>query len=193
MKKAKKTIEIDDAGTGDLIGDAFIGFHVVETGKIIFKSVPVGLYNEENLKNNAPKKRILEIVKEGLKELDYQPGDIIYLCSGDCFDLVREYFDENNIKYITSKIEGKLQDAVEGRFVSHLRKLGVRSKKLTKKAGAQRYFVLWNWLCEDFPARERFVKKGYKSWKNRRRQMAIERYQRNMQKKQNKRENQKKR
>ncbi|MHA1273512.1 MAG: hypothetical protein ACTSQP_03325 [Promethearchaeota archaeon] len=192
MKKAKKTIEIDDAGTGDLIGDAFIGFHVVETGKIIFKSVPVGLYNEENLKNNAPKKRILEIVKEGLKELDYQPGDIIYLCSGDCFDLVREYFDENNIKYITSKIEGKLQDAVEGRFVSHLRKLGVRSKKLTKKAGAQRYFVLWNWLCEDFPARERFVKKGYKSWKNRRRQMAIERYQRNMQKKQNKRENQKK-
>ncbi|MGQ4873838.1 MAG: hypothetical protein ACP6IY_07190 [Promethearchaeia archaeon] len=193
MKKAKKTIEIDDAGTGDLIGDAFIGFHVVETGKIIFKSVPVGLYNEENLKNNAPKKRILEIVKEGLKELNYQPGDIIYLCSGDCFDLVREYFDENNIKYITSKIEGKLQDAVEGRFVSHLRKLGVRSKKLTKKAGAQRYFVLWNWLCEDFPARERFVKKGYKSWKNRRRQMAIERYQRNMQKKQNKRENQKKR
>ena len=36
-----RTIEIDDAGTGDLVGDAFIGFRDSETGKIIFQSVPV--------------------------------------------------------------------------------------------------------------------------------------------------------
>ena len=30
------TIEIDDAGTGDLVGDAFIGFLRKKSGQIIF-------------------------------------------------------------------------------------------------------------------------------------------------------------
>ena len=182
-KKKRKTIEIDDSGTGDLVGDAFIGFRVVETGEIIFKSVPVGLYNEENLENNAPKKRILKIVKDGLEILDYQPTDRIFICTGDCFDLVRYYFDEEGIDYIPSKIEGKLQDAVEGRLVSHLRKLGVKSRNLSIISGAKRYFILWHWLCQDFYNREKFVKTGYKSWKNKRRQMAIDKYEKLMEKK----------
>jgi len=39
-----RTIEIDDAGTGDLLGHAFIGFRDTITGKIIYQSVPVDLY-----------------------------------------------------------------------------------------------------------------------------------------------------
>lgn len=180
MVEKGRNIEIDDSGTGDLVGDAFIGFHVVETGEIFFRSVPVGLYNEENLNENAPKKRILEIIKEGLKILDYKPEDKIFLCTGDCFDLVRAYFEEEGIDYVASKIEGKLQDAVEGRLVSHLKKLGVRSRSLNKISGAKRYFVLWDWLCQDFYNRERFVKTGYKSWKTKRRQMAIDKYEKNL-------------
>ncbi|MHA1688321.1 MAG: hypothetical protein ACTSUN_03125 [Promethearchaeota archaeon] len=138
MSRQPKTIEIDDAGTGDLVGNAFIGFHVIETGEMIFYPVPVSLYDEENLKINAPKKRILEIIKEGLKKLDYQKGDKILLCRGDCFDLVMEYFKENNIPYEDAKIEGILQEAIEGRYVAHLRKLGVKSKKLNLKSEAKR-------------------------------------------------------
>ncbi len=171
-----KTIEIDDAGTGDLIGNAFIGFYVVETGEIIFRSVPVGLYNKKNLKENAPKKKILEIVKEGLKTLNYESGDKLLLCRGDCFDFVRDYFNNEGIEYIPSKIEGKLQDAVEGRLISHLRKLGVKSRNLSKKSGAKRYFILYNWLCRDFYNREKYVKNGYKNWQNGGRERAIEKY-----------------
>ncbi len=176
MAKKGKTIEIDDAGTGDLIGDAFIGFHIVETGEVIFRSVPVGLYNEENLNENAPKKKILELVKEGLEALNYQPDDKILLCSGDCFDLVRDYFNEQYIEYQPAKIEGVLQDAVEGRLISHLRKLGITSNQLTAKSGAKRYFVLYNWVCQDFYNRERFVKCGFKKWKTVWRDRAIEKY-----------------
>ncbi|MBD3196511.1 MAG: hypothetical protein GF311_11140 [Candidatus Lokiarchaeota archaeon] len=177
MSKKGKTIEIDDSGTGDLIGDAFIGFHIVETGKIIFKSVPVGLYNKENLRKNAPKKKILELVQEGLSDLEYDKDrDKIKLCRGDCFDLVRSYFEEMGITYDPSAIEGKLQDAVEGRFVSHLRKLGVTSRRLTKKSGAKRYFVLFNWLSRDFPNREKYVKSGFKRWRSVWRERAIKKY-----------------
>ena len=50
-----KTIEIDDSGTGDLVGDAFIGFHVLETGKIIFRGIPVGTYQKDNHKERKSK------------------------------------------------------------------------------------------------------------------------------------------
>ncbi len=171
-----RTIEIDDAGTGDLVGDAFIGFRDTENGRIIFQSVHVGLYNEENKDDNRPEKHILKVVMKALRTLNYSKGDRILLCRGNCFDLVRNYFDEHNIYYEPAIIDGELQDAVEGRFVNHLRKLGVYSKNLSKESGIQRYFILFDWVCRDFPNRERFVKTGFPSWKRKWRKIAMKRY-----------------
>jgi len=174
-----RTIEIDDAGTGDLVGNAFIGFRDTSTGRIIYQSVPVDLYNEVNKKKeeDQPKKHILKVVIKALRILNHHEGDRVLICRGNCFDLVREYFDENKIYYEPAVVEGVLQDAVEGRFIQHLRKLGVSSKKLTTEAGFQRYFVLFNWVCQDFPNRERYVKTGFPSWKKKWRIIALERYQ----------------
>ena len=171
-----RTIEIDDAGTGDLVGDAFIGFRDTESGKVIFRSVPVGLYNKDNRENDRDKKHILKVVKEGLKALHHRKGDRILFCRGNCFDLVREYLDENNIYYEPAIVEGELQDEVEGRFVQHLRKLGVSSNSLTTESGAKRYFILFNWVCRDFPNRERYVKTGFPSWGRKWRKIAQKRY-----------------
>ena len=177
MQLKTKTIEIDDSGTGDLVGDAFIGFHVVERGKIIFRGIPVGFYNEENHKNRKSFEYILEMVKDGLSALKFNNEcDKVQICRGSCFDLVREWFDEVGIKHEPAIVEGKLQEAVEGRFVSHLQKLGVNSPKLTKEAGFQRYFVLFNWAMRDFPTRERFVKTGFPTWKKKWRKIAIKQY-----------------
>ncbi len=145
-----RTIEIDDAGTGDLVGDAFIGFRDTDNGRIIFQSVPVGFYNEEYKDENRPMKHIVEVVNKGLKILNHKKGDRILLCRGDCFNLVREYFNDNQIYYEPAIVEGVLQEAVEGRYIQHLRKLGIFSRKLTIKAGAERYFISFNWVCRDF-------------------------------------------
>ncbi|MFX0083575.1 MAG: hypothetical protein ACFE94_17645 [Candidatus Hodarchaeota archaeon] len=171
-----RTIEIDDAGTGDLVGDAFIGFQDTESKRIIFQSVPVGLYNEGNKDDDRPKKHIVEVVKKGLRSLNHSKEDRILLCRGDCFDLVREYFNKNNIYYEPAIIEGELQNAVEGRYVQHLRKLGITSRRLTEESGAERYFISFNWVCRDFPNRECFVKTGFPSWKKKWRKIAIRRY-----------------
>jgi len=66
-----RTIEIDDAGTGDLVGDAFIGFRDTNTGKIIFQSIPVILYNKENKEEDRPKKHILKVVIKALRALNH--------------------------------------------------------------------------------------------------------------------------
>ncbi|MFX1389086.1 MAG: hypothetical protein ACFE9Z_03370 [Promethearchaeota archaeon] len=171
-----RTIEIDDAGTGDLVGDAFIGFRDTKNGKIIFQSVPVGLYNADNKDDNRPKKHILKVVIKALKKLNYHKGDRILLCRGNCFDLVREYFNENDIYYEPAIVEGELQDAVEGRYIQHLRKLGVSSKNLSRESGIQRYFISFDWVCRDFPNRERYVKTGFPSWNKKWRNIALKRF-----------------
>ena len=172
------TIEIDDSGTGDLVGNAFIGLRRVETEKIIFKTIPLEMFNEENWKNKMPYKVVVDLVKEGLKDLDFQiDKEKVELCRGNIFDQVRIYFDEEGIQHEPAIIEGKLQDAVEGRLISHLRNdLGIRSKSLTIKSGAKRYFVLFNWLCQDFYKSEKFVKSGFKKWRTVCRERAIEKY-----------------
>ena len=176
--EAEMTIEIDDSGTGDLLGDAFIGFRRVETDKIIFRTIPVEMFNKDNWKNKMPFKLVVDLVKDGLKELNFQKeSEKVLLCRGNIFDQVRDYFDEMGINYEPAIIEGKLQDAVEGRLVSHLRNdLGVRSKNLTIQSGKKRFFVLFNWLCRDFFKREKYVKSGFKKWQTTWRARAIERY-----------------
>jgi hypothetical protein len=81
------------------------------------------------------------------------------------------------VNYEPAIIEGKLQDAVEMKYIDHLRNdLGIRSQKLSTKSGAKRYFVLFNWVCYDFFNREKYVKSGFKRWNTIWRQKAIEKY-----------------
>lgn len=172
------TIEIDDSGTGDLVGDAFIGFLRKETGELIFRIIPVKLFKGEAWKKKRPLKETVELVKDGLEELNFKKEtDVIHLCRGSIFDRVRDYFLEEGINYEDTVIEGKLQDAVEGKLINHLRNdLGVRSKSLTKKSGAKRFFVLFNWVCYNFFNREKHVKSGFKKWNTVWRDRAIEKY-----------------
>ena len=172
------TIEIDDAGTGDLVGDAFIGFLRKETGEIAFKRLSVDLFKGESWKNKDVYKEAVEMVKDGLKELNFQKdNELIKLCRGNIFDQVRAYFIEEGINYEDAIVEGKLQDAVEGRLIKHLRNdLGIRSKNLTSKSGAKRFFVLFNWICYDFYKRKKYVKSGFKKWNSVWRERAIKKH-----------------
>jgi len=172
------TIEIDDSGTGDLVGNAFIGFLRKESGELIFRTLSLDLFKGENWKNKEPLKVTVELVKDGLKELKFQKDDeIIKLCRGNIFDEVRAYFVEKGINFEDATIEGKLQDAVEGKLVDYFRnELGIRSKNLTKRSGAKRFFILFNWLCYDFYNREIYVKSGFKKWNTVWRDRAIEKY-----------------
>ena len=172
------TIEIDDAGTGDLVGDAFIGFLRKETNELIFKALSVDLFKGENWKNKKPYSEAVELVKDGLRELNFKKDtEIVHLCRGNIFDQVRSYFLEEGINYEDAIVEGKLQDAVEGKLIKHLRNdLNVRSRNLTKKSGAKRYFILFNWVCYDFFKREKYVKSGFKKWNSVWRERAIEKY-----------------
>lgn len=170
-------IEIDDAGTGDLVGDAFIGV-MKKNGKIIFRTLPVEYFQGDRWKNKEHLDKTVEVVKDALNELQFDKNtEKIQLCRGNIFDKVRTYFDEEGINYEPAIIEGKLQDAVEQRYINHLRNdLGIKSRKLTIKSGAKRYFVLFNWVTYDVFNREKYVKSGFKRWNTIWREKAIEKF-----------------
>jgi hypothetical protein len=92
-------------------------------------------------------------VREGLNELNFRKdnNEVIQLCRGNIFDQVRNYFLEEGINYEDAIVEGRLQDAVEGKLIDHL----------------QSGFKKWNTVWRD-RAIEKFrkIKSSYKNKKS---------------------------
>ncbi len=167
------TIQIDDSGTGDVIGPAFIGLMRVETSKILIKQIPVELFNDANWMYKKPHAYIVELIRAGLKELDYQKTERIILCRAAIFDVLRSYFIKERIRYEDGVIEGPLQDAVEKKLESYFIEIGIDGSKLDKEAcnndhdkGNYYHYrnrILREWVVEDYKNRLKYVKTGYKN------------------------------
>ena len=166
------TIEIDDTGTGIMVGPAIIGLRRVETNELVFKEIPVELFNEENFKMKKPFFKTVDLIKEGLKELKHGEEEIIHVCPGSYFDKARRYFKEEGIAYENRQIEGELQDALEEKTDNLLINIGFDPKTLEElkplqksdKKAYHRYLskAIRDWVCEDYDNRVKHVKTGHK-------------------------------
>ena len=168
------TIEIDDAGTGDLIGSAFILFWRRETNDLLKKEVPLELYQAPlSDANRLTQEHIQQLFLEAIQELDISKTEDIHLCTGSCFDKARDYLKTEQYNLFDTKIEGYLQDQVEQTYLDHLHETyGITSKKLTVESGKKRFFLLYNWVTQDFPRRQHFVKSGTAGWQKKWKQKA---------------------
>jgi hypothetical protein len=187
-------VEIDDAGTGDIIGDAIIGFYLPDKDIFVAKNIPVEYFQNPAWKNDFPMKYTVEIINSTLSEINFNRQiDLIHICSGNIFDMARDYFKDNKINFKNVKIEGKLQDLVEQAFIDHLRQIGVRSKKITIESGKKRFFQLFNWVAYKYPKRRQFVKSGFKNWEKKWEAICEEQYRKNLEKARRKRTSSEKR
>ena len=165
------TIEIDDAGTGDPLLGAAIGFYRQETGELHFEWIPLEAYQEGTYTKHRPQEEAAKAVMRGLLKMNIKEDEKILLCQGSIFDKARESLDKANITHEPLKVEGKLQEAVEDEYINAIRKLGIRSKKLKvdednkEKGYKKRYFILLNWAKKNVKQREKYVKNGLPFWK----------------------------
>lgn len=113
------TVEIDDSGTGDLIGPAFILFWRRETNTLVKKEVPLELYQNKNF-NNLTKSFIRNLFIATFQEMKIPQSEDIWLCTGPCFDEARKWLKENNYNYHDAKIEGYLQNQVESTYINYI-------------------------------------------------------------------------
>ena len=159
------TIEIDDAGTGDIVGGAFILFWRRETNDLLKKEVPLELYQSSDF-NQRTQEFIQGLFVEAIQELKITKSEDIHLCTGSCFNAAREYLETEHFNLINAKIEGYLQDQVEQTYLNHLyQTYGIPLKKLTVDSGKKRFFLLYHWVTKDFPRRQHFVKSGFEGWR----------------------------
>nr|MDO8115392.1 hypothetical protein [Candidatus Sigynarchaeota archaeon] len=164
------TIEIDDAGTGDPLLGAVIGFYRRETDQLHFEWIPIEAYQAPKFYKELPQEEAAKAVMRGLLAMNRKPDEVVLICSGSIFDKARESLDSANIKHEPLKVEGKLQDAVEDEYVRACEQLGIHNKALRidesekDKGYKKRYFILLNWAKKHPQEREKHVKNGLNFW-----------------------------
>ncbi|WP_457558885.1 hypothetical protein [Candidatus Harpocratesius sp.] len=160
------TVEIDDSGTGDLIGPAFILFWRRETNTLVKKRVPLELYQNKNF-NNLTKSFIRNLFISTFQEMKIPQSEDIWLCTGPCFDEARKWLKENNYNYHDAKIEGYLQNQVESTYINYIiENYDFPRDKASIESGKERFFTIFNWVVEDYPRRKIFVKSGFEKWQS---------------------------
>ncbi|MEM2905520.1 MAG: hypothetical protein QW057_07015 [Candidatus Bathyarchaeia archaeon] len=164
------TIEIDDAGWGDLVGGCFIVVRRVETGQYYAGEVPVRLFQEPAFKEKQYLEEAWRIVSEGLKAMSVSLTEPIRVCTGYVLSQVRRNLAEEGYTVIPTRIVGETQDLAERLYVDSLRQLGIA--ELNVNAGGGRFRPLLEWVQKDIDGRERYVKTGWKSWRTKWREAA---------------------
>ncbi|HMF32839.1 MAG TPA: hypothetical protein VKK79_15550 [Candidatus Lokiarchaeia archaeon] len=168
-------IQIDDAGTGDIVGPGVIGFYHEEKREFLFKEIALEHFCEPLWSQKSPLQETVRLVQEGLTEWQVTPEDVIKLCRGNIFDEVRKWLTEQGYTYEDSIIEGPLQEAVEQNWVESVRALGIDDPKLNIQSGKDRFFVLFRWVARNPGEREKYVKSGFPAWVKKWREKAYER------------------
>lgn len=157
-------IQIDDAGSGSLVGGTCIGALRKETGEYYYEIIPVRLFNESNFKNKLYIYYTTYIVKNALRKLKVKKSEDIYMCRGYMFEDARKYLGENRYNFHSSKIEEPLQSLIEKTFEDYTISLGLPKEFISYTKYPFHLHRLLKWVYADYEKRIKLCKTGWKSW-----------------------------
>lgn len=157
-------IQIDDAGSGSLIGGTLIGIMRIETGEYYCEIIPIKLYNEQNFKSKKYLTFTTEIIKRSMKKLKIYNDEQIQICQGYMFDDARKYLKENNYIFESVKIEEPLQSIIEKSFEEYVIALGIPENYIKFTKYPFHFHRLLRWVYADYKKRSKICKTGWKSW-----------------------------
>lgn len=157
-------IQIDDAGSGSLVGGTCIGVIRTETSEYNYDIIPLKYYDEYNFKNKTYLNITTEIVKEIFKKLNVRKEENIEVCRGYMFDNLRYWLKENGFKFNNVKILNPLQDKIENSFEKYALSLGLPKKFLSYTKYPFHFHRLLKWVYADFNNRKKLCKTGWKSF-----------------------------
>lgn len=158
-------IQIDDAGSGSLIGGTYIGMLRVESNEYYNEVIPIKLYNEKYFKQKNYLKYTTDIVKRGLRELSANKDELISVCRGYMFDDVIKYLGSNNYNFESTKIGEPLQTRIENSFEDYIVTLGLPREFIKFTKYPLHFHRLLRWVYADYNNRSKLCKTGWKSWR----------------------------
>lgn len=157
-------IQIDDAGSGSLIGGTCIGMIRVETGEFEYGFIPIEYYWGDMFSKKEYLNYVILMVKDMFKKLKVTKDEQIDVCRGYMFDNLRKWFKQNGYDYNSVKIEEPLQTKIEKAFEDYTISLGLPKAFITYTKYPFHFHSLLKWVYADFDNRSLICKTGWKSW-----------------------------
>ncbi|MBO0887583.1 hypothetical protein J2P12_00630 [Candidatus Bathyarchaeota archaeon] len=156
------TVQVDDAGVGDLLFGAIVGAHRKETDEFHYDVIPVRYFQNPDFRRKLYLKKATELTFHLLQDIRLGDDEEIEICSSFLFDEARpelgKHFGKERVK--VSVISGKAQDNVETAYLDEIRNLGYKPLPDRDERRARSFFHMLRWVKND-PDRLRFAKTGW--------------------------------
>ncbi|WP_422444200.1 hypothetical protein [Thermoanaerobacterium sp. DL9XJH110] len=157
-------VQIDDAGSGSLVGGTCIGLYYDKKRFFKFDFIPLSLYTPDNFKKKLYQKHVVKIIDNFFRELSIPCDEPIEVCRGYIFDDLRDYLTMKKYKWKNAKIEGVLQEKVEETFADYAVSLGLPQSYVSYTKYPFHFHKLLRWVYADYEKRKNLCKTGWKSW-----------------------------
>jgi hypothetical protein len=157
-------IQIDDAGSGSLLGGTCIGIMRVETEEYHFDIVPLEFYNPDNFKNKKYQDCVIDIVKVAFEKVQVDKDEPIQVCRGYMFDKLKKWFKSKDYNWESTKIEDPLQTIVEKTFERYTVSLGLPLQYIRYTKHPFHFHRILKWVYADYENRKNLCKTGWSSW-----------------------------
>ena len=157
-------IQIDDAGSGSLIGGTCIGVMRTETGEFYYDIIPISLYQPDCFEKKIYLDEVVHIIKKSFEVLGVSKDENIEVCRGYMFDKLRPWLKKNQYQYVNTSIKEPLQSKIEYTFSQYVVGLGLPEQYITYTKYPFHFHRLLRWVYADYKNRKQLCKRGWKSW-----------------------------
>lgn len=158
-------IQMDDAGSGSLVGGTCIGAMRVETGEYAYDFIPVQFYREGPFQSKKYLKKTSSIGLRLLRRLQYGPEEGLSICQGYMFDALCKKLAEKKIPFTADRIGEPLQSRIEETFQHYALSLGVPPHYVRYTRYPMHFHRILRWVYADYEKRVPLCKTGWKSFR----------------------------
>jgi len=171
------TLQIDDAGVGDLLNGVVVGIFRPETGEFSYDVVPVEFFQPPKFGRKVYLERAAQIVLQMIDKMRVLENEPILICSSFIFEkAVRDLEEKYGKERVTvTKITDGAQRFVETAYLDELRNLGYEPLVEREEKRARSFFHMLRWLKKD-PRRFKHAKTGWPRLKRYTRPQSVRRF-----------------
>jgi hypothetical protein len=156
------TVQIDDAGVGDLLDGVVIGAYRLETGEFAYEVVGVEFFQQPKFGRKAYLEEASGVVMKITDRMRLTENEPLLICSSYIFEkAVHELEEKYGKERVTvTKITGEAQRFVETAYLDEVRNLGYEPLPEREEKRARNFFDMLRWLKKD-PRRFKHAKTGW--------------------------------
>jgi len=161
------TIEIDDAGTGDILFGAVIGAYRPEDNHFIYDVIEVRHFQMPLYKDKTHLEDTKRIAIELVNRFDLRENEKIIICTGDILNVATEALIEKYGEDVVErgKLEGRGEHLVELAFTDELRNIGYEPLEERTEKWGKNFWHMYKWLNKSPKRRLKFAKSAFPNLK----------------------------